>query len=155
VASALLAPGYVFYQLSSKSGSSGWGDPFPWNPPPGSEPIYRGRLIVLIDELTGSAADNLAACLRDLKTGVTFIGQRTAGSSGAPRKITLSRTGAQITFCTMRVWSPRDRFIEGNGVVPQRLVRPSRNDIIARRDVALELAVTVAESVSRSGRAAP
>jgi C-terminal processing protease CtpA/Prc len=143
ITDALLPPGYTYYQLAGKL-STGWGTASPWIPRASHVPVYRGKLIVLIDELATSAADNLAACLRDLHPNVTFIGQPTAGSSGAPRTVTLQHSGAQITFCTMRVFSPRGRLIEGHGTLPDRLVRPTRNDVVARRDAALAAAVALA-----------
>jgi C-terminal processing protease CtpA/Prc len=107
----------------------------------GKFPIYRGRLAVLIDEGTCSAADNLVTALHDLRPETCFVGQPTSGSSGTPRTITLQHSGASVTFCTIRVYGPGGDLIEGRGTAPSARVMPSRLDLVDKRDAALEKAL--------------
>jgi C-terminal processing protease CtpA/Prc len=146
VASALLPAGFVYYQLAARGNDGRWLTPSPWRSPPSADPVYKGKLIVLIDALTDSAADNLVACLKDLRPNTTFVGQPTAGSSGAPRMVVLKHTGARVTFCTIRVFSPNGTLIEGHGVEPDRRVTTTRRDILDRRDAALNSALSMASS---------
>jgi C-terminal processing protease CtpA/Prc len=139
VARHLVPDGHTFYSLSGKQ-AGGWAPPSPvenW----GKFPIYRGRLAVLIDEGTCSAADNLVAALHDLRPETYFVGQPTSGSSGAPRTITLRHSGASVTFCTIRVYGPGGDLIEGRGTVPSARVLPSRLDLVDKRDAVLEKAL--------------
>jgi C-terminal processing protease CtpA/Prc len=102
---------------------------------------------------TGAA--NLAACLSDLRPDATLIGQPTAGTSGGPSPFTLPRSGAQVVFATIRVLSPGGQWIEGNGILPDQFVRPTRDDIVARREAALAVALSVAEAGTSASRMNP
>lgn len=104
------------------------------------EPRFRGKLAVLIDEHTASAADNIATCLRNGHETAIFVGRPSAGASGAPRSFSLPSTGARVTFCTMRVYGSDDQPIEGRGVVPDLDILPSSQDLRSGRDAALERA---------------
>lgn len=65
--------------------------------------------------------------------------QDTRGGTGAPRPcVTLTHSGAVITFCTMRVYGPAGRLMEGRGTQPDVLVSRNRNDVIGGRDAELE-----------------
>ncbi|MFT7668033.1 MAG: hypothetical protein ACI8X5_000719 [Planctomycetota bacterium] len=137
----LMEPGFRYFRLSSRRNGSwfktGW-----QCPEVGREtPRFTGRLVCLIDEKSFSTTDNLASSLRDERSNTTFIGQPTGGGSGAPRSFTLPSTGAHVRFCTMRVFAPDDTYIEGNGVQPDLLVRPTRAQMLAGEDAVLEAAV--------------
>lgn len=146
LAAHLLDPGFRYYALSSRRDILGmaqhWSHPQIRTPQVGrGTPRFRGRLVCLIDEQATSTADNFAACLRDEHPNVLFVGQPTAGGSGAPRVFSLPATGAQITLCTMRVYAPNGEAIEGSGVTPDIAVRASRDDVLEERDAVLEAAL--------------
>lgn len=143
LASHLIEPGYAYFGLSAQRDGR-WREPFQVRPKHGADhPRFSGRLVVLIDESTFSTADNLAACLRDAHPNATFIGQPTGAGTGAPREFTLPNTKAVVSFCTMRVYSPRGTLIEGIGVWPDIAIVPSRDDLLQGRDVALEEAMAL------------
>ena len=136
----LIAPGFRYYGLSSKAGGR-WREPF-WSRPEGERdgPTFRRPIACLIDERTFSVADNFAACLRDERPDVIFVGRPTGGGSGAPRPHVLPCTGAVVTFFTMRVWAPGGEPIEGNGVVPDVEVPRTRSELLDGTDRTLEAA---------------
>lgn len=106
---------------------------------------YAGKVVVLMDEGSFSATDKLLACLADLLPNVVFIGRPSGGGTGSPREIaTLTHSKAVLTFCTMRIWSPNGRQIEGRGTQPTLAVRPSRADLLAGRDAELAAALNQA-----------
>jgi carboxyl-terminal processing protease len=140
VADHLLEPGYVYYSLAAQIAGV-WSHADPWKPPHSSTTRYAGRVVVLVDEKTGSAADNLARCLRDDRPDIVFVGRTTGGSSGAPREVTLTKSGARVGFCTMRVYGPRGALIEGHGVEPNLPTQRRRADVARSVDVELAAAL--------------
>ncbi len=93
-----------------------------------AERPYRGKLRLLVDERTGSAAELLAAALQDLGRAPLF-GRPTAGSTRSrlssvlPGGVTFHYAGAaEFRRCD-------GRPIEGAGVTPDHVVLPSRESI--------------------------
>jgi C-terminal processing protease CtpA/Prc len=143
VAACLLPQGSVYYSLSSLMEDGRWRKPIP-SPlkVDGTPPRFTGQLLVLIDEGSFSATDNLCRCLDDLHPDVTFVGRPTGGGTGAPRpKVTLEHSGVVVGFCTMRVWGPKGGLIDGRGTPPDVPVRPTRDDVLSGRDPDLEAAL--------------
>ena len=97
--------------------------------------------MVLIDELTASASDNLVTALHDHRPEIVFVGRPTAGTSGAPRDVELPNSRAHVSFATMRVYGPSDTLIEGRGVTPNVKREWRRADIIHNIDVDLAAAL--------------
>ncbi len=137
----LMEPGFHYFRLAAKLDGewhhTPWMDPVVGN----GAPRFRGRVFCLIDENSFSVTDNFASCLRDEHPNVVFIGQPTGGGSGAPRMFALPATNAKVRFCTMRVFAPNDTYVEGNGVQPDVLVRPSRAQMLAGDDAVLDAAL--------------
>jgi C-terminal processing protease CtpA/Prc len=146
----LLPPGAIYFQLQSRLDDGSWSQVSPHSLPPGPEvPRYERPLVVLVDEGTFSAADNLAACLADNLPSARFVGRPTGGGTGAPRALTLSRTGAVVYFCTQRVRGPAGELTDGRGVVPDVAVRWSRDDLLSGRDPDLAAALSLLGSPER------
>ena len=136
-----MEPGFRYLKLGSKR--RGRWHQTNWQYPEAGHgtPRFTGRLVCLIDENSFSVTDNLASCLRDEHPNALFVGQPTGGGSGAPRAFTLPSTKARVTFCTMRVYAPNETYVEGNGVQPDVLVRPSRAQMLADEDAVLQAAL--------------
>lgn len=141
----LMEEGHTYNALSSRV-RGGWSAPSPTiYADSRPESAFLGKLVCLIDAGTFSAADNVAACLDDLHPDVTFVGETTGAGTGAPRTFTLPRTRTRVTFSTMRVYSPNENLIEGIGVSPDRKVIRTRDDVLAGRDSAMEVALELLE----------
>ena len=144
LARPLLPPDAIYFQLQARLDDGSWSQVSSHGLPPAPDvPRYAQRLVVLIDEGTFSAADNLAACLRDELPSAQFVGRPTGGGTGAPRRVELSRSGAQVAFCTQRVRGPAGELTEGRGVVPDVAVRWSRDDLLSGRDPDLAAALSL------------
>ncbi len=134
---------------SKDSPESGWSQLGEgWKParPAGVKP-FGGLVWVLLDELCFSTTDNLLACLRDLLPleRARFLGRPSGGGTGAPRQLaTLPFTGARLTLTVMKVYSPKDRLIEGRGTIPDREIVWTWQDLAQDRDPDLEAAVSEA-----------
>jgi C-terminal processing protease CtpA/Prc len=109
---------------------------------------YKGRIIVLIDQGSGSAAEILARAMQLEKRG-TVIGDRSAGAvmrskfhvyqGGAGRVVFY---GASITDAD--VIMSDGKSLEKAGVTPDEFILPSASDLAAQRDPALSRAAALA-----------
>lgn len=112
------------------------------------EKIYKGRVFVLIDHGSGSAAEVFARVMQLEKRG-TVIGDRSAGAvmrsrfhpyrSGADRVVFY---GASITDAD--VVMADGKSLEKAGVTPDEMVLPAAGDLAAQRDPAFSRAATLA-----------
>ncbi|MHC4079368.1 MAG: S41 family peptidase [Planctomycetota bacterium] len=151
LAGHLLDAAVVYFRLQSRKADAGWHriSSHKVRSQPGRK-VYGGALICLIDDGTFSVADNFAACLRDNHPDVTFVGRQTGAGTGAPRWFTLPGTGAEVKFCTMRVYSPKGGLIEGRGTSPDVPVRWTRKDYLsATGDPDLEAALKIARAKAK------
>ncbi len=125
----------------------GWTPRWDWVPRKTVFSFFEGKtydrpLVVLINEDACSATDCLAAALADLRPGVRFVGRPTHGAAGGPRDLAkLMHSGVGVRLCTMRVWGPKGRLIEGHGTRPDVPVRWTREDVLKVRDPDLEAAL--------------
>jgi len=148
----LLAGEFCYFKLQTRyspqlkkvpglgdSPDSGWSPlAYGWKPtrPPALKP-FEGFVWILADELCFGTTDNLLACLRDLlpKERARFLGRPSGGGTGAPRQIvTLPFTGAQLTLCVMKVYSPGGRLIKGRGTVPDGEIVWTWKDVVQDKD---------------------
>ncbi len=136
------------FKESPESGWSQLGEG--WKPPrPAGIKPFSGLVWVLLDELCFSTTDNLLACLRDLLPAerARFLGRPSGGGTGAPRQLaTLPFTGAKLTLTVMKVYSPKDRLIEGRGTIPDREIIWTWQDLAQGRDPDLEAALAEARA---------
>jgi len=102
---------------------------------------YRGRVVVLVDGGTGSAAEIFAAVLQD-HGRATVVGRRTAGAVLASRFHGLP-DGGELQLSREDYVAPKGRRIEGTGVEPDVNVPRRLADLRAGRDADLEAALRV------------
>lgn len=100
-------------------------------------PVFGGRVFVLVDRRTASAAEPLAHLLAS--TGrATLVGERTAGAMLSAEEIPLG-DGWTLRLPTADFYTPEGERLEGRGVEPT---------ITAPPDQALEIALRVARQES-------
>jgi carboxyl-terminal processing protease len=97
---------------------------------------YRGRVAVLVDGATGSAAEIFAAVLQD-HGRATIVGRRTAGAVLASWFYDLPG-GGQLQLSREDYVAPKGRRLEGKGLEPDVLVPRTLADLRAGRDADLE-----------------
>jgi carboxyl-terminal processing protease len=102
---------------------------------------YRGRVVVLVDGGTGSAAEIFAAVLQD-HGRATIVGRRTAGAVLASRFFRLP-DGGELQLSCEDYFTPKGRRIEGAGVEPDVIVPRLLADVRAGRDADLDIALRV------------
>lgn len=105
---------------------------------------YRGRVAILVDGATGSAAEIFSAVLQD-HGRATVIGRRTAGAVLASWFHRLPG-GGELQLSREDYLAPKGRRIEAKGVEPDIVVTRTLADVRAGRDPDLEKAIAVLRS---------
>lgn len=102
---------------------------------------YAGKVAVLVDGVTGSAAEIFSAVLQD-HGRATIAGRKTAGAVLASRFYRLP-DGGELQLSREDYIAPKGRRIEGKGVEPDVKVERTLADLRAGRDSDLEAALRV------------
>ncbi len=102
-------------------------------------------MIVLIDESSASAAELLAAAIKENHRG-KLVGQKTAGAVEASIMIDLS-DGSALSVTTFRLATGDGVRLEGTGVAPEVASELTAADLEAGRDRQLGTAVQLAREV--------
>ncbi len=124
-----LSPGSVLYHMARRSGTQAI-------QVLGKEAPFTGRLVVLIDGQTASAAEVISAALQDHQRAF-LIGQASAGKARMQLAYPLAN-GLTVVLTTAAWESPLHRSVEGTGVLPDAEVSAA----VAGEDVALQEALT-------------
>jgi C-terminal processing protease CtpA/Prc len=100
---------------------------------------YKGKLVVLVNEITQSQAEYTALAFRaGLRT--TIMGSTTAGADGNVSSITLPG-GLRTMISGIGVYYPDGKETQRVGIVPDIEVHPTINGIKNGKDELLEKAV--------------
>ncbi|PTX92480.1 S41 family peptidase [Opitutus sp. ER46] len=102
---------------------------------------YRGKVVVLVDATSASAAEIFAAVLQD-HGRATIVGRKTAGAVLASWFYTLP-DGGELQLSREDYRAPHGRRIEGHGVEPDIVVKRTLADVRVGRDPDLEAAMAV------------
>ncbi|RYU78287.1 S41 family peptidase [Hymenobacter persicinus] len=107
--------------------------------PEGEGPVYAGKVVILVNELSQSLSEYTALALRAVP-GATVLGSTTAGADGNVSAIVLP--GNIVTRISgLGVYYPDGRETQRVGIVPDVEVKPTIAGIRAGRDEVLERAV--------------
>ena len=105
---------------------------------PRPEP-FRGPLAVLVDGSSASTSEILAGGLKDLQRARIF-GSRTAGAA-LPSIIERLPNGDGFQYAIANYVSQGGKPLEGIGVIPDEPVQPTRRQLLAGHDPALDAAI--------------
>jgi len=123
----------VFQAVGEKGGGAAF-----WTQDVG-EKRYRGPVVVLTGEDTGSAAEGFAWFMR-LKTQARFIGEKTAGAFLGGQTFDLP-DGWHVTLPVYGLWGPEGGDYGDKPVTPDAVVVPKAADLCRGRDRAMEAAM--------------
>ena len=104
-------------------------------------PGYAGRVVVLADGSSQSAAEYVCMLVK-AATPATFVGSRTSGANGGVTRTVLPG-GIAVNFTGYSVRHPDGRQLQRVGIVPDVEVHPTRRGIREGRDEVLERAIEV------------
>ncbi|HLM58925.1 MAG TPA: S41 family peptidase [Pyrinomonadaceae bacterium] len=102
-----------------------------------AEQPYRGPVVVLVDEATGSASEAFTGFMQEVGRA-RVVGRQTAGSTLSRNGARRIKGGGQLLFSTHTSLTPAGRELEGVGVTPDVAVALTLADLRAGRDAALE-----------------
>ena len=100
---------------------------------------YRGKVVMLINEIALSAAEHTCLMLRAL-CNATFIGSPTAGANGVMTDFNIPG-GLKLWFSGEEVRYPDGKPLQRVGLQPDIFVRPTIKGIQAGKDEVLERAI--------------
>jgi len=106
------------------------------------QPVFRGRLIILVDGGCVSACEDFVEPFKD-NGRATVVGETTEGSSGVPYYYDF-RNGMSLRIAVKRDYFPDGSEFEGVGIKPDVEARPSIEALKAGQDVVLEKALEMA-----------
>lgn len=113
-----------------------------WTEGLGIQP-FHGKVILLVDEFTRSAAEMIAAFASKSKIA-KLVGTRTPGQVLGAANFKVG--GDYRLRIPVTAWyMPDGELIEGKGVAPDYEVRPSLDDLRAGKDVQMEAGLTAAK----------
>ncbi|BFH65384.1 S41 family peptidase [Paenibacillus azoreducens] len=111
---------------------------------PSIQIAYSGKLILLVDRFTGSAAEDFILPFID-NNRATIIGERTFGSTGQTLFRNFDHGNIIVMVGAVRSLLPNGGSFEGFGLVPDIEVSIRREDLYQNRDIALEKALELME----------
>lgn len=100
---------------------------------------YAGPVAVLVDGLSGSASEFFSGGLQELGRAC-IVGSRTKGEA-LPGQFTTLPNGDVFLYATANFTSASGKALEGVGVTPDIAAAPTRADLLAGHDRALEAAI--------------
>jgi C-terminal processing protease CtpA/Prc len=109
---------------------------------------YSGPIALLVNDLTGSAADLFACYLRSAKRVVT-VGSTTHGNLSGVAAFAVLPCGLIVRISNGYICDAGGKPIEGNGNAPDVIVAPTISDFLAGRDPVLEKAVALIREKSQ------
>ena len=110
---------------------------------------YTGRVVLLVNDLTGSAADLFTTELRSMNQ-VTVVGSTTHGNLSGTAAYAVLPCSLVVRISNGYVADAAGRPVEVNGNTPDAVVEPTIEDLLKGRDPLLERALTLL-----TGKAAP
>lgn len=119
-----------------------------------SSPHFTGKVYVLINPYSFSATGEAASLIKDSQIGATFIGEEAGGNanqntSGFTRILELPTTGLRIVIPTELFELNVNSINRGHGVIPDYKIRPTIDDLLNKKDVALEVALKLIKEESQ------
>jgi carboxyl-terminal processing protease len=114
--------------------------------------VYSGPVVILVSEYSASAAEVFAAGMQD-SGRAALVGSQ---SCGCVLGITHDRvmTGGGVLEISEVLWfSPKNRKLEGEGVIPDKVALPTIASLREKRDVVLEEGEKMLQEMGSAKRA--
>jgi carboxyl-terminal processing protease len=115
------------------------------------EPVWTGRVVLLVDDATAGAAEVFAAALHD-RAGSKTVGEPTVGMAIVQRNVPTAE-GGSLFMTVGRYVSPSGQVLGGKGLVPDERVTVIPGET-GDRDLILERGLEVVRAASAARRAA-
>ena len=101
------------------------------------EEVYSGPVVILLSEYSASATEVFSAGMQD--TGrATIVGSQSCGCVLGITHDRVVKGGGVLEISEVLWFSPKGRKLEGEGVIPDRVVTPTIASLREKRDIVLE-----------------
>lgn len=86
-----------------------------------NDPIYKGKIIILVNKGSASASEILSGALRDNKKAI-LLGEKTFGKGSVQKTYQLDKE-AEIAVTIAKYYTPSGAMIHGKGIMPDYEVK--------------------------------
>lgn len=100
---------------------------------------YRGTVVVLVDQGSGSASEQLTAGLQEI--GRAYVVGKTTGGDDMDADLVKLPTGAYLIYAYGLPRTPKGVVVEGRGVIPDLEVNLTRAGLLRGEDAQLDAAL--------------
>jgi carboxyl-terminal processing protease len=115
--------------------------------------IYSAPVIILVSEYSASAAEVFAAGMQD-SGRAKLVGSPSCGCVLGITHDRVMKGGGVLEISEVLWFSPKDRKLEGEGVIPDKVAVPTIRSLQERRDVVLEAGEKMLQERTVAERAA-
>jgi carboxyl-terminal processing protease len=105
----------------------------------GNSKAYTGKIVILVDEFSGSAAEEMTAGLQE--AGRAYVIGKTTMGEDLDADIEMLPDGGMLIYPFGLSMTPKGVIIEGRGVIPDKTVELKRADLLAGHDTQLQAAL--------------
>lgn len=116
--------------------------------------IYSGPVVILVSEYSASATEVFAAGMQD-SGRAKLVGSQSCGCVLGITHDRVMKGGGVLEISEVLWFSPKDRKLEGEGVVPDEVVLPTIASLREKRDPVLEEGERVLKEMAGPGKAEP
>lgn len=100
---------------------------------------YTGKVVILTDELSGSASEQFAAGMQE--TGRAFVIGKTTAGEDMDADVKKLPNGAYLIYPAGQPRTPKGVVIEGRGVIPNLEISLTRASLLSGKDAQIEAAI--------------
>ena len=115
--------------------------------------IYSAPVVILVSEYSASAAEVFAAGMQD-SGRAKLVGSPSCGCVLGITHDRVMKGGGVLEISEVLWFSPKDRKLEGEGVIPDKVAAPTIRSLQERRDVVLEAGEKMLQELTLAERAA-
>jgi carboxyl-terminal processing protease len=117
------------------------------------EQIYPGPVVILVSEYSASATEVFAAGMQD-SGRAKLVGSPSCGCVLGITHDRVMKGGGVLEISEVLWFSPKDRKLEGEGVIPDRVAVPTIASLREKRDLVLEAGEKMLQELATSRQAA-
>jgi carboxyl-terminal processing protease len=117
------------------------------------ERLYSSPVVILVSEYSASATEVFAAGMQD-SGRATLVGSQSCGCVLGITHNRVMKGGGVLEISEVLWFSPKDRRLEGEGVIPDKIAVPTIASLQEKRDIVLEAGERVLQLESAANRAA-
>jgi carboxyl-terminal processing protease len=115
--------------------------------------IYSGPVVILVSEYSASATEVFAAGMQD-SGRATLVGSPSCGCVLGITHERVMKGGGVLEISEVLWFSPKNRKLEGEGVIPDKVAVPTIASLRGKRDVVLEEGEKTLQEVGAAKRTA-